>query len=60
MDKPNNPKCNDCAIIRNSLRCWNCKYKTQEWENEHMMSVLFVNEFDLFKPKIESEENICQ
>ena len=56
MSKPNNPKCDTCFVINNSLRCWNCKYKTKEWEHKHIMRIIMRGEKDLYKPKAESEE----
>ena len=57
MNKPNNPKCNTCFVVNNILRCWNCKYKTQKWQrkNKRPIMILGKNDFDLYKPKIESE-----
>ena len=58
MDKPNNPKCDKCCVIKNSLRCWNCRYKTPAWEAEHITSALIINDFDMFKSKEESERQM--
>ena len=55
MAKPDNPKCNTCFVINNKLRCWNCKYKTQEWKNKNMGLVIMRGEKDLYRPKAESE-----
>ena len=56
MNKPNNPKCNTCFITNNVLRCFNCKYKTKEWMYKNMMPVIILGEKNLYKSKIESEE----
>lgn len=56
MNKPNNPKCNTCFVINNVLRCFNCKYKTKEWMYKNMMPIIMLGEKDLYKSKIESEE----
>ena len=56
MNKLNNPKCNTCFITNNVLRCFNCKYKTKEWMYKNMMPVIMLGEKDLYKSKIESEE----
>lgn len=58
MNKPNNPKCATCFVINNTLRCWNCKYKTKEWERtelENIRPIMMRGEKDLYKPKAESE-----
>lgn len=55
MSKPNNPKCATCFVINNALRCWNCKYKTKEWECENIRPIIMRGEKDLYKPKAESE-----
>ena len=57
MNKPNNPKCDTCFVVNNILRCWNCKYKTKEWErkNKRPIMILGKNDFDLYKYKAESE-----
>ena len=36
MNKPNNPKCDTCYVTNNILRCFNCKYKTKEWERKNI------------------------
>ena len=56
MNKPNNPKCNTCSIVNNVLRCWNCKYRTKEWERKNMKCIIMLGENDLYKPKVESEK----
>ena len=56
MNKPNNPKCDICFVKNNPLRCWACKYKTEEWKSKNLKPVLFYEEYDLYKPKSESEE----
>ena len=56
MSKPNNPKCDTCFVINNPLRCWTCKYKTEEWQSKNLKSVFLIGEHDLYKPKSESEE----
>lgn len=56
MNKPNNPICDTCYVTNNILRCFNCKYKTKEWEHKNMMRIIMRGEKDLYKPKAESEE----
>ena len=56
MNKPGNPKCNTCFVVNNILRCWNCKYRTQEWERKNKRPVMVIGEKDLYKPKAESED----
>lgn len=56
MNKPNNQKCNTCFVINNVLRCWNCKYKTKEWERKNIRPIMILSEHDLYKPKSESKE----
>lgn len=55
MNKPNNPKCNTCFVVNNILRCWNCKYRTQEWELKNKRPIMIIGESDLYKPKTKSE-----
>ena len=56
MNKPNNRKCNTCFVINNVLRCWNCKYKTKEWECKNIRPIMILGEHDLYKLKSEREE----
>ena len=56
LNKPSNPKCNTCFVVNNVLRCWNCKYKTKEWEHKNWGPVIMRGEKDLYTAKIESEE----
>jgi len=57
MDKPNNPKCNTCFVKHNILRCWNCRYKTDEWLKQNLNHpIMMIGENDLYKSKTESEE----
>lgn len=53
MNKPNNPKCDTCFVINNVLRCFNCKYKTKEWECKNIKPIIMRGEKDLYKPKAE-------
>jgi hypothetical protein len=55
MNKPNNHKCDSCFVINNILRCWNCKYKTEEWKLKNKRPVMLFGEKDLYKPKVESD-----
>ena len=55
MNKPNNPKCDTCFVTNNVLRCFNCKYKTKEWERKNARPILMRGEKDLYKRKAESE-----
>lgn len=55
MSKPNNPKCDTCFVVDNVLRCFNCKYKTKEWERKNIRPIMMLGEKDLYKPKAESE-----
>lgn len=57
VNKPNNPKCNTCFVVSNILRCWNCKYKTKEWEYKNIGRIIMRGEKDLYKPKAENEED---
>ena len=54
MNKPNTPKCDSCFVVNNILRCWQCKYKTQEWKRKNIRPIMMVGESDLYKPKVES------
>jgi hypothetical protein len=54
MNKPNNPKCDTCFVVNNILRCWQCKYRTQEWEQKNIVPIMIVGESDLYKPNSET------
>jgi hypothetical protein len=56
-NKPNNPKCNTCFVVNNLLRCWQCKYKTQEWKLKNIRPIMMISESDLYKPKGEVKNN---
>lgn len=56
MNKPDNPKCDSCRIINNALRCWQCKYKTEKWMAQHLMSIILEGDYDLYIPKDEEKE----
>ncbi len=55
MNKPINPKCDTCFVIDNTLRCFNCKYKTEAWVCKNLRPIMMLSEKDLYKPKVESE-----
>lgn len=55
MNKPNNSKCDTCFVKNNRLRCWCCKYKTEEWRCQNNGPIKIIGDVDLYKPK-ESEE----
>lgn len=59
MSKPNNPKCDTCSVTHNILRCFNCKYKTKEWQSKNIRPIMMRGKKDLYKPKGESEDK-CQ
>ena len=52
-NKPNNPKCDTCFVTNNLLRCFNCKYKTKDWELKNLRPIMMRGEKDLYKPKPE-------